>query len=35
MPRAHAQVTAILERLNLVRKNIQNLTESLHQVSQS
>ncbi|KAG6891730.1 hypothetical protein C0992_006150 [Termitomyces sp. T32_za158] len=32
MPRAHAQVTAILQRLNLVRENILNLTESLQQV---
>ncbi|KAG6862285.1 hypothetical protein C0995_015982 [Termitomyces sp. Mi166 len=29
MPRAHAQVTAILERLNLVHENIQSLTETL------
>ncbi|KAG6854063.1 hypothetical protein C0991_011041 [Blastosporella zonata] len=31
MPRARAQVTAILERLILIRENIQNLTETLQQ----
>ncbi|KAF8070274.1 hypothetical protein FPV67DRAFT_1009151, partial [Lyophyllum atratum] len=31
MPRAHAQVSIILERLTLVRENIQSLTETLQQ----
>ncbi|KAG5646305.1 hypothetical protein DXG03_003902 [Asterophora parasitica] len=31
MPRAHSQVSAILERLTLVRENIQSLTETLQQ----
>ena len=35
MPRAHAQVNGILERLDLVRTNIQNLTNLLHQVSRT
>jgi len=31
MPRAHVQVNGILERLDVVRTNIQNLTNLLHQ----
>jgi hypothetical protein len=33
MPRAHSQVIGILERLDVVRTNIQNLSNILHQVS--
>lgn len=33
MPRAHSQVIVVLERLGVVRKNIQSLNDMLQQVS--
>jgi hypothetical protein len=33
MPRAHSQVLGILDQLDVVRTNIQNLSDTLVQVS--